>query len=101
MSKEISINLDRDGGPAFPVEVQSDGNGGLRGYQTSHVGGWQVGLSIRELAAIEFTKVHLADLMAAKCTEGTDSRIKEAVTRGWRTADEFIHAREVFMRDAL
>lgn len=95
----MKIQLERDGGPVHPVEIQSDGNGGLTGYQTGHIGGWHVGMTIRELAAIEFTKAHLADLMAVKDVASVSIRVVEAVTRGWRTADEWMEAREVLMRD--
>lgn len=91
------MNKHRDGGPVSPVQVEYDRNGDIQGIQTMHCGGWETGLSIRELAAIEFTKVHLADLMSAKCNENTTSRIREAVLRGWKTATEFIEAREFFM----
>ena len=37
--------------PAFPVEVSVDGNGNLRGSQTSNFSGFEMGLTKREYFA--------------------------------------------------
>ena len=86
---------DESGEPVHPCEMQSDGTGGVVGLQTTPISGWATGISIRELAAIEFTKVHLQYLMQVNSGEGTKQRIAEAVTRGWNTAGEWMEARRV------
>jgi len=41
-----------DGGPAFPVEVQTMPDGSLRPVQTGHMTGWSGGLTTRDYFAI-------------------------------------------------
>ena len=40
-----------DGGPAFPVEVQSMPDGSIRPLQTGHMIGWANGLTVRDYFA--------------------------------------------------
>lgn len=85
--------------PVYPVLVQGDGQGGTAGLQTGATSGWHTGISLKELAALEFTKVHLANLMAVECNESSDERIREAVTRGWLSADQWLACRKVWLEE--
>lgn len=56
MAKRIrghEMNLDRDGGPVFPVDVVHDqlNSDLIFGQQTSHASGFQLGLSLRDYFA--------------------------------------------------
>lgn len=85
--------------PVYPVLVQNDGQGGLAGLQTGQMSGWHTGISLKELAALEFTKAHLSHLMGVECYEGEASRISEAVRRGWTTADAWMSCRKVWLEE--
>lgn len=48
---KTEYNMKTNNKPAFPVEVSMDGNGNLRGSQTSNFSGYEMGLTKREYFA--------------------------------------------------
>lgn len=76
--------------PAFPQSLAVGPCGDV--YSSADPGYGHAGMDITTLAALEFTKVHLADLMQQHCGESAVSREIEACVRGWETAGHFVAA---------
>jgi hypothetical protein len=80
-----AINAAADGGPAFPVEVQTY-NGMMRGLQTSSHSQWETGMSLRDY----FAAKAMPDLMR---DVGDRSPFCEVAKMAYEMADAMLAAR--------
>lgn len=79
--------------PVYPQSIDHDVNGTLR--CSDEIGyGPRSGIDVLTLAALEFAKVHLAELIDHKhgCTEPMRNIEVEAAVRGWETAELWVAA---------
>lgn len=82
--------------PAYPQSIARDVNGDLRCTDEPGYGG-RMGMDIITVAALEFAKVHLAELIDHKrgCAEPMPEIHAEAARKGWEAAVKFVAARRV------
>lgn len=94
----------KDGGPAFPVLVESfDGGATVRGLVTGNREGWHVGLSLRDYFAAAALTGEIASLSTQEAADATRGAMKASgetdhyrhVARvAYRMADAMIAARD-------
>lgn len=79
-----------DGGPAFPVEVQWDDDGSIRGLQTYPRGGWEMGMSLLDYFAGQVVN----GLMMTDFGKGNPKHIAQL---SYDIADEMLLMREFLL----
>jgi len=86
-----------DGGPAFPVEVQADGDGFLVGRQTSNCSGFATGISVRDYFAAKAMAGAVAstpfDDEEGNTFSCSDSWYADLAYHSYRIADAMLKAR--------
>jgi hypothetical protein len=83
----------KDGGPAFPVEVQNRGDGTLGGLQTSAVSGWEIGMSLRDYFAAKAMQGIFSNPKLCDVSERQDVTVWVS-RRAYQVADAMLAARE-------
>lgn len=80
----------KDGGPAFPVEVSGDGEGGIKGIQTGTSSGWEMGISVRMYLAAKAMQAFIHTLPSYKKGDEGTAVEDEIAKVSFGFADAFI-----------